>query len=431
MGVQMQPTWLSALFVLTIILSLAPATAIDAQALNLERAPRLRLIEEVRIGSASDPSIGFTRVGSPAVDRDGNLYVPELQEAHVRVYSPAGKFLRTIGRKGAGPGELTDLAWVGLVGDTLWVSERIGANRGGCGTKITLFHRNGTFIRTLQYQGQRVVIQNNIGVVSPRWLRVDGRAVSGDVNCFGARDANVPVRPSSTDTARVPRVLFDSQGAVVDTLGWYLVPPIERVPQEFLTIEGRRHPVPVARADPPLTAAVIDGRIVVDRRAPSTAAQSTIRISRTRLTGDTVFSRLLSYTPVRYANEVLDSIANQSVKMPGGLVTVVNGIQQTNTSFANPAAAAAVVRSHMKYPPFLVPVDRISVGEDGSIWLRRDGDDKTNSRWMLLDAQGLPRGFVDFPRNYRIEWSSGDVLWTVATDADDVPWMVRFRIARP
>lgn len=57
------------------------------------------------------------RVGKPvgvSVGPDGNVYVPDTHYHRVMVYSPQGKFLRTWGSEGLGPGQFiypTDLAW--------------------------------------------------------------------------------------------------------------------------------------------------------------------------------------------------------------------------------------------------------------------------------------------------------------------------------
>lgn len=37
---------------------------------------------------------------------DGNIYVYDQQDAFIKVYSPSGKFIRKIGGRGQGPGEI-------------------------------------------------------------------------------------------------------------------------------------------------------------------------------------------------------------------------------------------------------------------------------------------------------------------------------------
>lgn len=47
---------------------------------DLESTPLLRATEELRIGSSSDPNIGFSRIGGVAIDRDGQVYIFELHD---------------------------------------------------------------------------------------------------------------------------------------------------------------------------------------------------------------------------------------------------------------------------------------------------------------------------------------------------------------
>src|SRR6185436_3773336 len=93
---------------LTLAAALFPR--ISQQPPDLEALPRLRLVEELRIGNAADPKLGFSSIGSVAVDREGNVYAFEVQAAEIRVFTPAGRALRTIGRRGDGPGEFQESA---------------------------------------------------------------------------------------------------------------------------------------------------------------------------------------------------------------------------------------------------------------------------------------------------------------------------------
>ncbi len=43
--------------------------------------------------------------GGVALDDSGNVYIPDTQKHKVQVYSPEGRYIRTIGHEGSGPGE--------------------------------------------------------------------------------------------------------------------------------------------------------------------------------------------------------------------------------------------------------------------------------------------------------------------------------------
>ena len=85
-----------------------------------------RVEEELRIGSfADDPDYQFGQVGTVAVNSVGEIFISDTQAQDIRVYSPDGLYLRTLGGPGEGPGELAPGASVLLItpGDTLLVPD--------------------------------------------------------------------------------------------------------------------------------------------------------------------------------------------------------------------------------------------------------------------------------------------------------------------
>jgi hypothetical protein len=58
------------------------------------------------IGRPDDTVVLDPRLGSPAVDSRGRFYFPSVKPPGVLIFDSAGKYLRTLGRKGKGPGEL-------------------------------------------------------------------------------------------------------------------------------------------------------------------------------------------------------------------------------------------------------------------------------------------------------------------------------------
>jgi len=63
------------------------------------------LEEDLVIGDANDEYYFFYRVTDLKVDEDGNIYVCDGGNRRVLKYSNKGKYVRTIGRQGQGPGE--------------------------------------------------------------------------------------------------------------------------------------------------------------------------------------------------------------------------------------------------------------------------------------------------------------------------------------
>ncbi len=78
-----------------------------------------------------------------AADGQGLIYVSDTKENHSTVFDAAGTFLKTIGRKGQGPGEFQYLGEIEFSQGRLIASE---------GKKITILDREGGFIRAAKLE---------------------------------------------------------------------------------------------------------------------------------------------------------------------------------------------------------------------------------------------------------------------------------------
>lgn len=81
--------------------------------------------EEIRIGALEgSPEYQFGQIGGITVDSDGRVFVLDAQAQHIQVYAPDGSYVRTIGKRGGGPGELQGAMFVLMGrGDTLLVPD--------------------------------------------------------------------------------------------------------------------------------------------------------------------------------------------------------------------------------------------------------------------------------------------------------------------
>jgi hypothetical protein len=69
--------------------------------------PVLELKEDLSLGGPeAQGEFAFGQVRHFIVDDAGAIYVLDQQNAHINVFDASGRSLRTIGRKGQGPGEL-------------------------------------------------------------------------------------------------------------------------------------------------------------------------------------------------------------------------------------------------------------------------------------------------------------------------------------
>ncbi len=420
--------WLKALATSCLVLSAcdgAPAVRSD----HIDALSHFVAEPDMRIGDFADPDIGFSRVGGIDVDRDGDIYVMETMVPEIRVFSPEGKLLRRIGRRGAGPGEFERAPRFGVVGDTVWAIAYYP-------DRITLFRRDGTLLSARNAESVSVPLPRGYGHVVPWAMRPDGKFTSSLARVSSRRnDPDTGVEP--TDSIPFPFVLFDATGAVTDTIGWagrppprMWHPPSQQAPRlEFMEVNGRRLIVPNAPPTLPWWLALHDGYMLVDAPRPQTPEDGVFTVTRIGLSDDTVYSRTFHYRPIRYSDADLDSIAARAARgEPGGMVPY-----SPTGSLVPPdwKDIARSFRSAMKFPEFKVLIEYPWLAQDESIWLRLRQEDHQPARWILLDAEGQPRGDLELPSDIRIMWNRGDTLWGVDPDEDDVPWVVRFRIRPP
>ena len=69
----------------------------------------------------SDPETLFYRALDMAVDDSGNIYIADTGNHRVQVFDHDGNFVRTLGRRGQGPGELEHPNRVEIVGERVFV----------------------------------------------------------------------------------------------------------------------------------------------------------------------------------------------------------------------------------------------------------------------------------------------------------------------
>lgn len=85
----------------------------------------------------------LSRVAQVAFDANENLYILDGGNSRVLVFDPRGKFVRKIGKKGGGPGELLSPVGLALTKDGYVAVTDMG--RPG----VSLFKRDGTFVKNL------------------------------------------------------------------------------------------------------------------------------------------------------------------------------------------------------------------------------------------------------------------------------------------
>jgi hypothetical protein len=395
------------------------ATSGASDVVDIDALPTLAFEEVTRIGSIDDPDYGFSRIEIVRVadDGPGDVYVYEAQDVEIRAYSPDGRLLRRIGRRGEGPGEFVAVWSFGVRGDTVWVFD----NRLH---RLTLFTRAGELLSASQVEridaplhgaGQSMIIW-------PTFMDRDGLFVGDGGLVMGSMSSGPP-----RDTVHVPMIRFDAAGNVVDTVGSYPRPK-PRDGAGVISVGRSRHSLPLPPSAAPRLIRTAHELIVIE--SFDTAGEPRLRISRVGYDGDTVRSRVLAYQPHSYPDAVLDSIAAARGHQTGPMLSMSrDGIDMRERHAEDSAAARAAIRRQMSFPDLQPPVQGHRVGAGESLWLQREDLGGGTRRWVVLDRDDVPVGELDLPNHLRVLWAGADSFWAIETDEWDVPWLVRYRIS--
>jgi hypothetical protein len=384
----------------------------------IQDLPRLTVTEELRIGSMEDPDYGFSRIGTVDVDVDGRIYVFELQDREIRVYSSDGALLHTIGGPGDGPGEFRTGARFGVEGDTVWAIESLSR-------RITLFDRRGQVLATTRFQPEGIqwYLKQQRAQLVPGMM-LPGGQFSSQVQTLGV-PAGVGFE-LERDTIVVPRVRFDMSGHVIDTIGTYV--DRNKPPElQYINVGRGRYPVPVTPPSLPFSLETREGRIVVETPEATVPARAEMRIHWHDHRDSIIRTRTYSYRPSRFTGADLDAVAAFYVRQgtqdaPPGAET------RPRASAADSAAAHKALRDQMVFPEFKPPFRRTHIGADGALWFQMD-DPATTHTWVALDTNGQPLGQFALPVGVTsIVWSKGEHFLAVVRDDLDVPWLVAYRL---
>jgi hypothetical protein len=369
-----------------------------------------RPVEELRIGVVSgDTSYQFDRVGQIAVDRQGRVYAAQGAMS-IRVFGPDGKLIRSIGRRGQGPGEFTSIDRLWFAGDTLVVSSP---------RRATLFSPTG-----------QVLVAWDLRLADEGRAELLARRPSGWLAW---------VRPKSREGSLAPAALFR------DTLELRMYDPIAKLPTgPPLRRQAGQRAAALAELYPggplfePRSVTAIgadgtqyhseDGQYTIDVFDPG--GLHVRRIIRP------VAKRPITQGHVRMLNDFLDSppAAGGRPRAPRG------GEQRRGVELAE------------KYPlasSFAV-VGAMLVARDGSLLVQRMDDvdpielewmagfDAGNrstaliarrpTRWERFDADGRYLGAVMLPARFQPRHYDGRRVTGVLRDADGVEFVVRQRL---
>lgn len=199
----------------------------------------------------------FGEISGVVFDATENLYVLDRLNGRVMAYDRTGRFLRQIGKKGQGPGELIQPLQLLMATDGTLVISDLG--RFG----YSIFRTDGTFVRNVTVEG---LLLGRTAVWHPR----------GIVGTFMERPALQPGRSVQISSA-APLTLVPFNGEAPKRI--FTLPSSDRVTQNTSSNTGGRMEVRVMQRPPPeFTPPVLFGTLPDGNVALSFTSGYTVRI---------------------------------------------------------------------------------------------------------------------------------------------------------
>jgi hypothetical protein len=337
---------------------------------NSGQPPEWRLEQTLdlgSIGSVGEPAPDeFGRITSVVADADGNLYVGDSQAASIRVFSPDGKLLRSIGRSGSGPGEMSNVYPMAWIGDTLAVMDPGNA-------------RIGRFTQQGAWAG------------SWRWQPLSG---SFGFLAGGAGEAYAPGTRSVGDRREIVYVRYTDSGPG-DTLAAPVWPESTRsiVCPDPADGSISFFSVPFA---PKLVSAITPGR------EWALASSSDYRIAIVNTAGDTTRIIEREHQPAPVTDEEWDRETEEF------------------RAFRRDVPGARC-DGDMERPQFQSAIEHIMFDDAGRMWV--EAVSASGRSWDIFDADGRLFGTLPAPERTRERvqpYVRGNHLYLVRTDSLDV-----------
>jgi hypothetical protein len=339
---------------------------------------KLVLERTITPDAETDAEIGVG--GGIVADSRGNIYVLDHKPIAIRMYGPDGKFVRTIGREGGGPGEFRAYGRLMITRDTLVHHDSRQA-------RTQIFTADGEFIRGWQTMccHSRPLLASSDGIVP----------IPGTI----APDTTVGADAAILTGAGVVRYHLD--GTVVDTM---IFPP---EPEQPFWRMGDKNDWSINSIpfQPGLEARFMPSGML------AWGFEGTYRIVLSRTGIDSV--RFFQYTA-------------QPVALPESLrVQAVEEFYEEDERWRGVARLDEVPRH---FPLW----SSLTADGDNNIWVLLPGPKGEADHWDVFTADGVLLGTVPVPfsSEARTYWTS-DRVYALDEGASGLPEITVWRITKP
>lgn len=292
-------------------------------------------VEELSLcGEDQEGNINFFRPRLSLVDDNENIYISEIQDQVIKVFGSDGKYIKTIGAKGSGPGEFQMMASLAVSKDGKLVVTDQRARR------TSIFDSSGQFLKSFQWQRQ----YSNIHLMKSSSY-ITSETVIGKYRQF--------------PTLFVKEVDFD--GKVIRSYGAFTAPEIKIIRQgnssHYMSLPDPPRSIFVGDHDRGLLYHCLNNKYIIE--VYDTSGKLFRKIDR-------------PYEPVPFTNKDAEEYRAKYDNDPFGVVS---------------KAARA-----MKMPKVKSIVERMYVDDESYLWIRtneiKQEEDKILTAFDIFDSDG-------------------------------------------
>jgi hypothetical protein len=358
--------------------------------------PRELIAEQAFGGaSASEP---ITTPDGVVIGAEDTTFISDARAHKFFVFDKNGKFVRTIGRDGKGPGEFSSISVAGVSGDTLWAFDLYNG-------RTTFFAGNKIHTQDLPKDSSGNTIRPNARLANGTWIVVTQPR-------FGT-PAQMAANPDAPDQHAV--IHLDSSGKVLSTIHQYtcksgiIFPRMSNGTLRGVSMRGS----PIRDCD--FVATNQDGSVtyVIEGNSPRSTDPAIIVITQLDAGGQQRWKTSLPYTPRAIPEAVIESLS-------------VFSATNSSTGKIN-AEHAARYRKALAYYTHFPPVTQAVAGIDGTLFLRREIGDSIFT-YTMLDSKGVPTGTFKLPAKSYLLAGRASHIWVSELDAQEETRVVRYQI---
>jgi len=358
-------------------------------------------------GDATDVVYDLNQVTGAVRLADGRLAVANGSTSDVRYYDAEGMHLKTMGRRGDGPGEYQQPMGLWLVtGDSVVVFD-------GRLFRLTVLDPEGNTARSYglnRTTGLQTPAGGRMALTFPSGMFADGTALGANMSF----DLGQP-RGDASYRDTVVHVRFARDGAPLDTVGGFPGPEMRIRTMSF---GGQSFPAPtqVPLGRNTVVAAVGDRLLVADN--------DRFEIQVRDLSGK--LTRIIRMASPPRALTEQDAAAHRREQLEA--VEENPAIRQVPDAMVQQMRDAV---TEAEYPATLPLLTELTGDGTGNIWVQELAAPGTQVRhYAVFDADGAFLGRVTLPEGLRPTWIDATHVVGVWTDADGLQHVRSYRYRR-